>query len=56
VETISEKLYYMQVNPAQRRQPVDPKDFPCSSFSFRSKSPQALIRIVPPRQKEIAPR
>ena len=34
VETISEKLYYMQVNPAQRRQPVDPKDFPCSSFSF----------------------
>jgi hypothetical protein len=51
VETISEKLYYMQVNPVHRGVPADPKDCPCSSFSFRSKSTQALIRIVPARQK-----
>jgi hypothetical protein len=39
----------------QRGVPADPKDCPCSSFSFRSKSTRALIRIVPARQKQIAP-
>jgi putative transposase len=42
-----EKLHYLHMNPRKRGLVAHPKDWPWRSFSFYSKSKQALIRIDP---------